>query len=140
MTPLVSATGVRHAYGATQVLHGVSLELHPGQLTLLMGPSGSGKSTLISILVGALQPTAGRVLLCGSVSKTLAPGYRVGWIAAGRYQDEIERLKFSQSLACPTLTCMAVAEMLSSGSYDRHLRRLRTAVATSIARPMPASA
>jgi DNA-binding transcriptional MocR family regulator len=67
----------------------------------------------------------GRVLLCGSVSKTLAPGYRVGWIAPGRYQDEIERLKFSQSLACPTLTCMAVAEMLSSGGYDRHLRRLR---------------
>ncbi len=75
----------------------------------------------------------GRVLLCGSVSKTLAPGYRVGWIAAGRYQDEIERLKFSQSLACPTLTCMAVAEMLASGGYDRHLRRLRHAVAGQVA-------
>jgi DNA-binding transcriptional MocR family regulator len=75
----------------------------------------------------------GRVLLCGSVSKTLAPGYRVGWISPGRYQDEIERLKFSQSLACPTLTCMAVAEMLSSGSYDRHLRRLRTAVCGQVA-------
>ena len=76
----------------------------------------------------------GRVLLCGSVSKTLAPGYRVGWIAPGRYQDDIERLKFSQSLACPTLTGMAVAEMLSSGSYDRHLRRLRHVVAGEVAR------
>lgn len=76
----------------------------------------------------------GRVLLCGSVSKTLAPGYRVGWIAPGRYQDDIERLKFSQSLACPTLTGMAVAEMLSSGSYDRHLRRLRHVVAGQVAR------
>lgn len=76
----------------------------------------------------------GRVLLCGSVSKTLAPGYRVGWIAPGRYQDTVERLKFSQSLACPTLPGMAVAEMLSSGGYDRHLRRLRHVVAGQVAR------
>jgi len=76
----------------------------------------------------------GRVLLCGSVSKTLAPGYRVGWIAPGRYQDDVERLKFSQSLACPTLPGMAVAEMLASGGYDRHLRRLRREVAGQVAR------
>jgi DNA-binding transcriptional MocR family regulator len=75
----------------------------------------------------------GRVLLCGSVSKTLAPGYRVGWIAPGRYQDDVERLKFSQSLACPTLPGMAVAEMLSSGGYDRHLRRLRHLVCGQVA-------
>ncbi len=76
----------------------------------------------------------GRVLLCGSVSKTLAPGYRVGWIAPGRYQDDVERLKFSQSLACPTLTNMAVAEMLASGGYDRHLRRLRHLVCGQVGR------
>lgn len=76
----------------------------------------------------------GRVLLCGSVSKTLAPGYRVGWIAPGRYQDDVERLKFAQSLACPTLPGMAVAEMLASGGYDRHLRRLRHVVAGQVAR------
>ncbi|MEZ4402994.1 MAG: PLP-dependent aminotransferase family protein [Kofleriaceae bacterium] len=76
----------------------------------------------------------GRVLLCGSVSKTLAPGYRVGWIVPGRYQDAVERLKFSQSLACPTLPGMAVAEMLASGGYDRHLRRLRHVVAGQVAR------
>jgi DNA-binding transcriptional MocR family regulator len=67
----------------------------------------------------------GRVLLVGSVSKTLAPGYRVGWIAPGRWQEQVERLKFSQSLACATLPQMAVAEFLASGGYDRHLRRLR---------------
>jgi len=76
----------------------------------------------------------GRVLLCGSVSKTLAPGYRVGWIAAGRYHDDVVRLKFSQSLACPTLPGMAVAEMLASGGYDRHLRRLRHLIGGQVAR------
>jgi len=76
----------------------------------------------------------GRVLLVGSVSKTLAPGYRVGWIAPGRYQERVERLKFSQTLACPTLTQMAVAELLGSGGYDRHLRRLRTTLTGQVER------
>jgi DNA-binding transcriptional MocR family regulator len=74
------------------------------------------------------------VVLVSSVSKTLAPGYRVGWIAGGRWHDQIVRLKFSQSLACPPLLGMAVAEFLSSGGYDRHLRRLRTAVAGNVER------
>lgn len=74
------------------------------------------------------------VLLVSSVSKTLAPGYRVGWVAGGRWHDQILRLKYGQSLACPTLPGMAVAEFLASGGYDRHLRRLRTAVAGNVAR------
>jgi DNA-binding transcriptional MocR family regulator len=69
---------------------------------------------------------AGRVLLCGSFSKTLAAGYRVGWIMPGRYSERVVRIKFSQSVATSTLEQMAVAEYLSLGSYDRHLRRLRT--------------
>jgi len=76
----------------------------------------------------------GRVLLVGSVSKTLAPGYRVGWVAPGRYQEQVERLKFSQSLACATLPQMAVAEFLASGGYDRHLRRLRGFLAGQVDR------
>jgi DNA-binding transcriptional MocR family regulator len=74
------------------------------------------------------------VVLVGSVSKTLAPGYRVGWVAGGRWHDQIVRLKFSQSLADPPLLGMAIAEFLSSGGYDRHLRRLRTHVAGNVER------
>jgi DNA-binding transcriptional MocR family regulator len=44
------------------------------------------------------------------------------------------RLKYAQSLSCPTLSGMAVAEFLASGGYDRHLRRLRTAVAGNVER------
>src|SRR5262249_29367739 len=43
------------------------------------------------------------VILCSSVSKTLAPGYRIGWIAGGKWHDQIVRLKYSHTLACPTL-------------------------------------
>jgi DNA-binding transcriptional MocR family regulator len=76
----------------------------------------------------------GRVLLCGSISKTMAAGYRVGWVAAGRYQPLVERLKFSQSVATPTLMQMAVAEYLAQGAYDRHLRHLRSALASQVQR------
>jgi DNA-binding transcriptional MocR family regulator len=76
----------------------------------------------------------GRVLLCGSVSKTLAPGYRVGWVAAGRYQARVEQLKFSHTIANATLPQMAVAEFLSTGRYDRHLRSLRATFAVQVQR------
>ena len=69
MSALLSARGVTKSYGqgalATEVLRGVDLELHPGELVLLMGPSGSGKTTLLSILAGLLRPSGGEVLLCG---------------------------------------------------------------------------
>ena len=74
------------------------------------------------------------VIFVSSVSKTLAPGYRVGWIAGGRWHDQIMRLKYGNTLACPTLPGMAVAEFLASGGYDRHLRRLRAAVAGNVER------
>ena len=74
------------------------------------------------------------VIYLSSVSKTLAPGYRVGWIAGGRWHDQIVRLKYGHSLACPTLPGMAVAEFLASGGYDRHLRRMRAAAAGNVER------
>src|SRR5262245_30037745 len=51
---------------ATQALREVSLELFPGQLSLLIGPSGSGKSTLLAVLSGLLRPDAGRVVAFGT--------------------------------------------------------------------------
>jgi DNA-binding transcriptional MocR family regulator len=66
----------------------------------------------------------GSVLLCGSFSKTLAPGARVGYAAPGRFRDVVERLKFCTTLATPTLPQLALAQYLAGGAYDRHLRRM----------------
>jgi DNA-binding transcriptional MocR family regulator len=84
---------------------------------------------------GPLRPRAakawdkeGWVMLCGSFSKTLAPGWRVGWAAPGRFSEQVELLKFAQTVATPTLLQMAIAELLQAGGYDRHLRQLRRAL------------
>lgn len=75
----------------------------------------------------------GLVLHCSSVSKSLAPGYRVGWIAAGKYQAEIESIKYFSTISCPISAQEAVASFLSSGDYDRHLKTLRATLARRVA-------
>lgn len=71
----------------------------------------------------------GGVLHCSSFSKCLAPGYRVGWAAAGRYAPAAERLKMSTTLATALPPQLALADYLAQGAYDRHLRGLREALA-----------
>ncbi len=67
----------------------------------------------------------GMVLCCSSVSKTIAPGYRVGWIAPGKFKEKIVRLKMVHSIASTTLTHQAIANFLQTGAYENHLRKLR---------------
>lgn len=67
----------------------------------------------------------GNVLLCSSFSKTIAPGYRVGWVVPGRHHEAVVRAKFAAGIASPTPTQMALAEFLAGGGFDRHLGRLR---------------
>jgi DNA-binding transcriptional MocR family regulator len=74
----------------------------------------------------------GLVIYCSSFSKTVAPGYRVGWAIGGRFQPEMERLKMMTNLACASPTQLALAEFLANGGYDHHLRAVRRIYATNI--------
>ena len=57
--------GIRKAFGATQALDGVDLEVGAGEICGLVGQNGAGKSTLMAILAGALQPDAGEMRIDG---------------------------------------------------------------------------
>ena len=76
----------------------------------------------------AVDPN-GRVMHVSSFSKCLAPGYRIGWIAAGRYATLIQRQKLSTSLATTVPVQIAMADYLKQGGYENHLRHLRRSLA-----------
>jgi len=67
----------------------------------------------------------GGVLLCSSVSKTLAPGFRVGWLVAGRWMDQAVKAKVLTTLGSPSVTQAVIGAFLAAGDFDRHLRRIR---------------
>jgi DNA-binding transcriptional MocR family regulator len=71
----------------------------------------------------------GLVMHCSSFSKTLAPGYRVGWVAAGRFAKEVAQRKLMSSIAAPLPSQEGLSEYLEHGGYDRHLRQLRATLA-----------
>jgi len=72
----VRIEGVVKRHGATTVLHGVDLQIAPGEFFVLLGPSGSGKTTTLRILAGLEAVSAGRVMMDGTDVTTREPGAR----------------------------------------------------------------
>ncbi|CQI90211.1 aminotransferase-like domain-containing protein [Yersinia rohdei] len=66
-----------------------------------------------------------QILHCSSFSKCLAPGFRVGWVAAGEHAQRIQHLQLMSTVSASVPTQLAIADYLSQGGYDTHLRRLR---------------
>ena len=69
--------------------------------------------------------TGNDVITVGSFSKTVAPGYRIGWILANRHQEDIHRLKRAFSLNSAYIQQVTLADFMASGDYARHLKSLR---------------
>ncbi|MDK9738972.1 PLP-dependent aminotransferase family protein [Vibrio sp. D404a] len=65
------------------------------------------------------------VLLCGSYSKSLCPGYRVGWVVNARYHNQIQKQQLLSTLSSSAPVQLGVAHFLTHESYDNHLRKLR---------------
>jgi DNA-binding transcriptional MocR family regulator len=72
----------------------------------------------------------GWVLHCSSLSKALAPGYRIGWTIPGRFTEKVLRLKMINTLTGASITQAAMAHFLSIGRYEYHLKKLRKALHT----------
>lgn len=67
----------------------------------------------------------GSVLHCGSFTKSLAPGFKIGWVASGRFRDQLLAKKFVTTLGTSIPPQKAIAQYLGNTAYDRHLRQLR---------------
>jgi len=67
----------------------------------------------------------GMVLLCSSFSKTLAPGYRIGWCMPGKFKEEVLKLKLVSSVSSATPTQHAIAHFFATGRHDLHMKKLR---------------
>ncbi len=80
-------------------------------------------------LCSKAEDSDGLVMHISSFAKCLAPGYRLGWVAAGRFAGEIQRQKLSTSLATTVPVQIALADYLKHGGYDHHLRQLRRTLA-----------
>ncbi|WP_455920778.1 aminotransferase-like domain-containing protein [Pseudomonas putida] len=68
----------------------------------------------------------GRVLLCSSFSKSLAPGLRIGWVAPGRYLERVLHMKYISTGCTATQPQLAIADFIKEGHYEPHLRRMRS--------------
>ena len=103
MAPALSVTGLRKAYGATEALRGVDLEVGQGELFGLLGPNGAGKSTLVKIACGLVRPTAGGAEICGAPAGTAPAQAALGYLAElFRFPDwctATELLELHQDLA-----------------------------------------
>lgn len=74
--------------------------------------------------------TKGLVLHCGSFSKSLAPGYRLGWVAAGKFATQVQRRKITSSLSTSLPVQDGIALLLRQDGYDAHLTKLRRTLAS----------
>lgn len=78
--------------------------------------------------------TDGRILLCSSFGKTLAPSLRIGWCVPGRYLERVRRLKLTNTLGTPIVLQKTVSDFLRNGGYDHHLRSIRRAYREQVQR------
>ena len=123
-SPSVHCSGISKTYGqgdtAVQALRGVDLDVHPGELLMLVGPSGCGKTTLISIIAGILDPTGGDCALFGQDLSRMKADERV------RYRGRNIGFVFQAFNLIPTLTVAentAIPLLINGENREKALAR-----------------
>jgi zinc transport system ATP-binding protein len=90
---LVEVDRLSVRYGASEVLHDVSLEIEPGEIVTIVGPNGSGKTTLLRAIVGSVSPAAGRIVT--------APGLAIGYVPQRLHIDRTLPMTVERFLRLP---------------------------------------
>jgi len=89
MTALLEVKGLAVSYGAVPAVDGVSLEIAPGELRVILGANGAGKTTIIKTLFGLLRPRAGEIRFNGEIDLLRLKPHQihmlgVAWVPEGR--------------------------------------------------------
>jgi ribose transport system ATP-binding protein len=118
--------GITKAFGPTQALRGVELDLRPGEIHALVGENGAGKSTLMKVLSGAVRPDAGRMMLDGRPYLPRDPQDARRQGVAMIYQE----LTLAPHLTVEANVMLGLEESrLGFLRRDRHRRRVQEALA-----------
>jgi branched-chain amino acid transport system ATP-binding protein len=89
MTPLLQVSDLAVSYGSVPAVDGVSLEVPPGELRVILGANGAGKTTIIKTLLGLLRPRAGAMLFSGDIDLGRLKSHQIhtlgiAWVPEGR--------------------------------------------------------
>lgn len=117
---MLKVEDVRAAYGAIQVLHGVSVEVGAGEAVAILGPNGAGKTTLLRTIAGFLKPRGGRIAFDGRDITGILPA---AFVRAGVGQVMEGRQLFGP---------LTVLENLRLGAYIRYGRAPRAEIEADI--------
>src|SRR5215831_14042875 len=111
--PMLSISALDVAYGQSQVLWGVDLEVRAGELVCLMGRNGVGKTTLLKTAIGLLPARGGRVMFDGADITTWSPDRRaragIGYVPQGR--EIFPHLSVEENLRMALLGCGRAASL-----------------------------
>ena len=100
--------GLTAGYGETEILHGVSVAVEPGEIVTIIGPNGSGKSTLLKTLLGLLHPTSGTIV------------FRDQNIAGAAPEDIVRRGICYVPQSANVFASLTVRETLEMGGFLRN--------------------
>ncbi|NDR58512.1 metal ABC transporter ATP-binding protein [Aliiruegeria sabulilitoris] len=117
-SPLIDAKGLEVKRGAHVALRDVDFVIRPGEIVTIVGPNGSGKSTLLRALIGAIQPSAGRI--------RRKPGLRIGYVPQSLHVEPGLPLTVARFLKLPTRhSKKAIKDALEyAGLPDLHDRQM----------------
>ena len=123
--PLLSIHDLEVSYGAVQVLFGVNLEVHAGEIVCIIGPNGAGKSTVIKAVIGLVEVQRGSVEFDGrditNLPAHVVPSLGITYVPQGR-------IVFAQ---------MTVADNLEMGAFLQHDARKRREAVESVFEQFP---
>ena len=123
MIPVVELRGVRAAYGPIEVVHGVDLELLPGEVLAVLGPNGAGKTTTLNVLAGLHPLSGGDVVVAGrrvngADASELA---RAGLCLVPEGRGIFPNLTVSENL-CMASHARGTAASIEAAAYERFPR------------------